>query len=513
MSDVFGISPVLLFGQLTIGLINGSFYAMMSLGVAIIFGMLRIGNFVHGAQYMLGAFGAWYLLHLPDIFPGLGLPSLGYWWALGIVPIVVAAIGAVTERLFIRRVYELEHAYGLLLTVGLAMVIEGLFNLGYGAAGQQYGVPDELKGGIRLGFMYLPIYRAWVIGAALVISCGLALATSLFAESLRPRVLGAYALIFSFGSVLGPSVGGALLAAFGWEAVFWFRCPIALLALLLLRDLPAPPRAAVREPFDLLGAVLLAGTIASLLLAINRLHTPGLAAALLLLFLAVLAGFLWRSRTAPRPVMALHVFRLPGFALLNASNALVNLAGFAVLLLVPYYLSRIAALPVMLAGLVLASSALGSMLVSLPGGWLLGRIAAPRLAVAGMALVACGLALIACWGAQTGVALLVFSLLLHGAGLGLLQVSYTDFVTATLPRQDRGVAGSLTMMTRTLGVVSAASLLTLLFGQLEAQGLAGRAGAQGAFLHAFSACFAVAAALAAAPLWPLWRQARRMRAV
>ncbi len=351
------------------------------------------------------------------------------------------------------------------------------------------------------------------IGAALVISCGPALATSLFAESLRPRVLGAYALIFSFGSVLGPSVGGALLAAFGWEAVFWFRSPIALLALLLLRDLPAPPRAAVREPFDLLGAVLLAGTIASLLLAINRLHTPGLAAALLLLFLAVLAGFLWRSRTAPRPVMALHVFRLPGFALLNASNALVNLAGFAVLLLVPYYLSRIAALPVMLAGLVLASSALGSMLVSLPGGWLLGRIAAPRLAVAGMALVACGLALIACWGAQTGVALLVFSLLLHGAGLGLLQVSYTDFVTATLPRQDRGVAGSLTMMTRTLGVVSAASLLTLLFGQLEAQGLAGRAGAQGAFLHAFSACFAVAAALAAAPLWPLWRQARRMRAV
>lgn len=172
MSDVFGISPVLLFGQLTIGLINGSFYAMMSLGVAIIFGMLRIGNFVHGAQYMLGAFGAWYLLHLPDIFPGLGLPSLGYWWALGIVPIVVAAIGAVTERLFIRRVYELEHAYGLLLTVGLAMVIEGLFNLGYGAAGQQYGVPDELKGGIRLGFMYLPIYRAWVIGAALVICFG-----------------------------------------------------------------------------------------------------------------------------------------------------------------------------------------------------------------------------------------------------------------------------------------------------------------------------------------------------
>src|SRR6478735_6431132 len=118
MMTLLGISPQLLFGQLLIGLINGVFYAMMSLGVAVIFGLLRIGNFVHGAQYMLGAFGAWYLLHLPDIFPGLGLPSLGYWWALALVPLAVGLIGAVMERVFIRRVYELDHAYGLLLTVG-----------------------------------------------------------------------------------------------------------------------------------------------------------------------------------------------------------------------------------------------------------------------------------------------------------------------------------------------------------------------------------------------------------
>src|SRR3954463_13376899 len=104
MMQLIGITPQLLFGQLLVGLINGSFYAMMSLGVAIIFGMLRIGNFVHGAQYMLGAFGAWYLLRLPELFPGLGLPSLGYWWALLIVPIVVGVIGAVMESVFIRRV-------------------------------------------------------------------------------------------------------------------------------------------------------------------------------------------------------------------------------------------------------------------------------------------------------------------------------------------------------------------------------------------------------------------------
>lgn len=172
MMDLIGVPPTLLFGQLLVGLINGSFYAMMSLGVAIIFGMLRIGNFVHGAQYMLGAFGAWYLMRLPELFPGLGLPSIGYWWALVIVPLVVAVIGALMERIFIRRVYDLDHAYGLLLTVGLAMAIEGAFNVYYGAAGQMYGVPDSLKGGINLGFMFLPIYRAWVIAAAIVVCFG-----------------------------------------------------------------------------------------------------------------------------------------------------------------------------------------------------------------------------------------------------------------------------------------------------------------------------------------------------
>ncbi|WP_112320623.1 ABC transporter permease [Oceanibium sediminis] len=185
MTELLGVPPALLFGQVLIGLINGLFYAMMSMGVAIIFGMLRIGNFVHGAQYMLGAFGAWFLASLPQLFPGLGLPSLGYWWALILVPPAVAAIGALTERLFIRKVYDLEHAYGLLLTVGLAFVIEGLFNVKFGAAGQQYGVPDALKGGVNLGFMFLPIYRVWVIVAALVVC----IATWVVIERTR---LGAY---------------------------------------------------------------------------------------------------------------------------------------------------------------------------------------------------------------------------------------------------------------------------------------------------------------------------------
>ena len=166
------ITPQLLFGQLLVGLINGSFYAMMSLGVAIIFGMLRIGNFVHGAQYMLGAFGAWFLMQLPELFPGLGVPRLDYWWALAIVPLAVGVVGALMERLFIRKVYDLEHAYGLLLTIGLTMVLEGLFNVGFGAAGMQYDVPAALKGGINLGFVFLPVYRLWVIVVALIVCFG-----------------------------------------------------------------------------------------------------------------------------------------------------------------------------------------------------------------------------------------------------------------------------------------------------------------------------------------------------
>src|SRR5688572_4747108 len=147
MFEVFGVPSVALFGQLLIGLINGSFYALMSLGVAIIFGMLRIANFVQGAQFMLGAFCAWFLLSLPELFPGSGLPSIGYWPALIIVPLVVGGIGWVTEKLFISRVYTLDHAYGVLLTLGLALVIEGLFQVQFGAVGQPYDLPKELSGG------------------------------------------------------------------------------------------------------------------------------------------------------------------------------------------------------------------------------------------------------------------------------------------------------------------------------------------------------------------------------
>jgi branched-chain amino acid transport system permease protein len=160
VTEIFGVPTAALYGQLLLGLINGSFYATLSLGLAVIFGLLNIINFAHGAQYMMGAFAAWMLLNY------LGI---GYWPALLIAPVLVGLTGAVLERLLISRLYRLDHLYGLLLTFGLALIIEGLFRNQYGVSGLPYSIPPILSGGVDLGFMFLPIYRGWVIVASLVV--------------------------------------------------------------------------------------------------------------------------------------------------------------------------------------------------------------------------------------------------------------------------------------------------------------------------------------------------------
>jgi branched-chain amino acid transport system permease protein len=161
--EILGIPPQALFGQLLIGLINGSFYALLSLGLAVIFGMLNIINFAHGAQYMMGAFAAFLLLQHT---------GLGYWPALIVVPVLVGITGMIVERLFLQWLYKLDHLYGLLLTFGLALIIEGVARNYYGSAGLPYRVPDSLQGGQNLGFMFLPNYRAWVIVASLTVCLG-----------------------------------------------------------------------------------------------------------------------------------------------------------------------------------------------------------------------------------------------------------------------------------------------------------------------------------------------------
>ncbi|HYR40539.1 MAG TPA: branched-chain amino acid ABC transporter permease [Methylomirabilota bacterium] len=191
MSSIFGVPTQALFGQLLIGLINGSFYALLSLGLSVIFGLLNIINFAHGALYMMGAFVAYFLLQWA---------GLGYWWALLLSPIVVGFLGVVLERTMLKRLYHLDHLYGLLLTFGLALIIQGLFRNQFGSSGLPYAMPVQLAGGRSLGFMFLPNYRAWVI----VFSLATCLATWYVIERTK---LGSYlraatenpALVQAFG--------------------------------------------------------------------------------------------------------------------------------------------------------------------------------------------------------------------------------------------------------------------------------------------------------------------------
>ncbi len=188
---IFGIPPQALFGQLLIGLINGSFYAMLSLGLSVIFGLLNIINFTHGAQYMMGAFVAYFLLEYAGV---------GYWWALLLAPVAVGVVGVVLERFLLKRLYALDHLYGLLLTFGLGLIIQGIFRNSFGSSGLPYAIPAQLTGGRNLGFMVLPNYRAWVI----VFSLGVCLATWFVIERTK---LGSYlraatenpALVQAFG--------------------------------------------------------------------------------------------------------------------------------------------------------------------------------------------------------------------------------------------------------------------------------------------------------------------------
>ncbi len=176
MTTIFGIPAQALLGQLLIGLINGSFYALLSLGLAIIFGMLRVINFAHGALYMLGAFTAYLLL---------AYAGIGYWPALVLAPLIVGLFGALVERLCLRQLYKIDPLYGLLFTFGMALTIEGTFRYLYGSSGQPYAVPPELAGAKNIGFMFLPVYRGWVVIASLIVCIG----TWLLIEKTK---LGAY---------------------------------------------------------------------------------------------------------------------------------------------------------------------------------------------------------------------------------------------------------------------------------------------------------------------------------
>jgi MFS family permease len=335
------------------------------------------------------------------------------------------------------------------------------------------------------------------IGASLIVSCAAALVIGLFPENRRSRAVGAFTLMYAAGSAAGPLLGGALVELWGWPAVFWFRAPIAATALLLLDGLPRMSRPDMRETIDVVGAVLLAIGISALLLFFNQLqHLEGQefrAIGLGVTATAALLGFVRWEHLAAQPIIQLRFFRIAGFAVLNLASVLVYLTSFSVLLFGPYFLVRSAGLSVPVAGGILAASFIGSIIASPLAGLLVERVSAERIAAFGALLSATGLVLIGDShpGPVEQTLPLLAALLLQGFGVGLFQVAYMDIVMRTLPRESRGIAGSVAMLSRSLGTVTGATLLTVLFHALEGLSLAET------FLSAFRRTFWIAGCVSA----------------
>lgn len=353
------------------------------------------------------------------------------------------------------------------------------------------------------------------IGTALVLSCGPALATLAFPDSARSKVLGVYTMLSAVASTLGPLVGGQVVALWGWPAVYYFRVPVALLSAVLVGLLVQQPVAVQPgQRFDGLGAATLTIAIAGLLLIFNR--GPQLSWWVLLLLLGTagvcLGFFIWHERRLGEPVIDLGLFRHAAFAIANLAHVFLHVASFTVLLLGPYYLLTYYQASILTGGVLLAMSPLGTMVAAPLGGRLVASIPAWQLSVGGAGLAALGLFGISYWHVHTTLLLIVGLLWVQGFGLGLFQVANMDFVMGVIPRHQQGVAGSLTMLTRTIGVVGGATLGARIFGLLQPyyttqlQAMAGTSGeiATQAFMLAFRGTFwlaAVIAALAGVLMW------------
>ena len=348
-----------------------------------------------------------------------------------------------------------------------------------------------------IGCALSPTYGALIaarmvqgIGAGLILACGPALATSLFPEAMRTQVLARYMMMFGIGSALGPSVFGLLVERFGWSAVFSFRAPVAAAAFVLAWSLPRPARGE-RESFDAAGGVLLALALSFMLLALNRLRSPGPETAVFAVL--AIAGFLLfyrQERRVAKPIIDFSLFHSADFAVINLSNALINLSAFSIMLLAPFYLARIQGLSLPAAGLVLAASPAG-IIIAAPMAERMMRNHRPRLiALVGTALSGAGLFAISLSGNVPDIAVLMLSMVIQGVGIGLFQVAYFDIVTAAIPLRNRGVAGALGMATRSIGTVSGATVLMLVFQSLQSVGADG-------FMPAFQATFRIAAAIPA----------------
>lgn len=333
-------------------------------------------------------------------------------------------------------------------------------------------------------------------GTAMVLSCGPALATAVFSDAQRSRALGGYTAILGVGMAIGPTFGGVLVGIWGWQAVFGFRVPIAVAALVMTFAVQLPQQRKAEERFDAYGALAFALLLCVGLVAISRLR-HGVFAAEEAVVYAVLAGAAVLTlasvgrRDRSETSLWHALFRNPDLMLVTIFGVAVNCAGFALMLLLPFFLSRVAEVPVELSGFVLAASPVGMVL----GGYLAPRLT-PRfgtkpIALAGALFVVVTTWWMGTWQHGTWLVVMFAAACLHGLGLGLFQAAQLDISTRVLPRQHRGVAGSLVMLTRTLGVVMAASALTALFVFLQSSGSA--VGSDSTYLPAFRTTFLVTA--------------------
>jgi MFS family permease len=395
--------------------------------------------------------------------------------------------------------YVLTHA-GLMLAFGR---IGDIWSHGrVFRAGLLWSVAAFLMCAAAPSFGWLLFFRFLQgIGAGLIISCAPALVTSLYPEPRRSHALGIFTLMFALGSAAGPLIGGALVARWGWPGVFWFRAPIALTSLLLLRGLPPGIGGGGERRFDITGAGLLAFGLAGLLLAINALPRLRSGDHLALLLVpaagASLIAFVWWEGRAAQPIVRVELFRRADFAIVNLASALMYMVTFSVLLFAPYFLVRYSAVKLPLAGAVLATGFVAMAAASPVAGHLIGHIRAERIAPLGALSTGAGLFLIGSWQPDTPPFVMVLALGLHGVGMGFFQVAYMEIVIAASPLAHRGVAGSLSMLTRTIGVVTGAAALTLGFEAIASAARDGGADEAQAFLTAFHTMFRLAGVVAA----------------
>jgi MFS family permease len=322
------------------------------------------------------------------------------------------------------------------------------------------------------------------VGTALAISCTTALAVSLYPVAERLRALAAFSMTVSLASAVGPLLGGVLVELWGWPAVYWVRVPIALATLGLSVLLPRP--LADPRPFDFWGGVLLATAMSSFLAALVMAQRPEVplwtAAIVFAASLGLTRWYVRRSRSVREPIIRPGLFADAAFAIPNVMNALASLAAFAILLLTPYYLVNVLKLSAVLTGLVLALAFAAALAGAPVAAWLVPRLGRRQTVFTGIVLVGLALIPLGLTGERTPLGVVALLLAAEGLGMGLLGVSYTDLVVDTLPEHDRGVAGSLALLTRTIGNVSGASVLSALYA----------AGAAGGFLAGYRFAFTVA---------------------